>query len=68
MKMLTIETRIDAIEIDGKDVEGLPEEENQLCVKAHWNVNRFVVLEFQGKSVTVSASQLLKAISNATNH
>jgi hypothetical protein len=66
--MLKIETRIDPYEIDGKEVYGLAQDTDQLSVKAHWNINRFVVLEWHGKSFTVSADQLERAIKNATNH
>ena len=66
--MMKIETRIDPCEIDGKDVEGLPQEANQVIVRAHWNRNRWVVIEFRGRSVTFSAAELNRAIQNATNY
>ena len=66
--MLTIETKLDPLEINGEYVTGLPAEKDQFAVKAHWNINRLVVLEWRGQSITVSASQLEKAIANARNH
>ena len=66
--MLTIETRIDPLEIDGEDVPALPQDKDSLRVKAHWNINRLIVLEWRGNKITVAAEQLQKAIQNATNH
>jgi hypothetical protein len=63
-----IETKITAYEINGDEVEGLPEEKGQVVVSSHWNINQMVVLKFQGESVTVAADELMKAIANATNH
>lgn len=41
---------------------------DHLFVRSHWNSNRLVVLDFGSKKVTVSASDLKRAIDNATNH
>lgn len=38
-----------------------------LIVKSHWNRNEFVVLEFEGKCITVARSELSAAMANATN-
>lgn len=53
-----IETKITAYEIDG----------NEVVVSAHWSNNEMVVLKVQGKSVTVAADELVRAVKNATNH
>ena len=66
--MLKIETRIDPVEINGEKIKGLPQENDQVIVSAHWNMNYLVVIQFLGKTVTVSANDLVKAIQNAQNH
>lgn len=66
--MLKIETRIDPVEIQGAEVKGLPDERDQLIVSAHWNWNRVVVLDWHGRTITVSAIELKRAIENACNH
>lgn len=66
--MLKIETRLDPVEINGEEVKALPNETDQVIVSAHWNVNKFVVIDFHGRTVTVVASELERAIQNATNH
>jgi len=63
----SIETKITAYEINGNEVEGLPEKKTEVVISAHWVNNKMVVLKFQGKSVTVAADELMKAISSATN-
>ena len=63
-----IETKITAYEINGNEVEGLPEKKTEVVVSAHWSNNEMVVLKFQGKSVTVAADELVRAVDNATNH
>ena len=66
--MLKIETRIDPVEIMGTAISGLPNEADQVIVSAHWNINRFVVIDFHGRNVTVLADDLERAIKNARNH
>lgn len=66
--MLKIETRIDPIEIMGNEIKGLPKEADQLIVSAHWNINRWVVLDWHGRTITVSCDELERAIRNARNH
>lgn len=63
-----IETRIRTYEIAGKEITGLHKDSDDLIVEAHWNQNRLVLLEFQGKQITVDADDLKRAIQNATNH
>ena len=65
--MTKVETRIDPLEIDGHEYKGLPKDEDQLIVRAHWNRESLAVLEFQGKKITVVISQLQKALVNAGN-
>ncbi len=66
--MLSIETRIDPVEIDGEEVAGLPGSVDQLSVTNHWNSNRFVVLTFRSNKIAVMATDLERAIRNARNH
>ena len=66
--MLKIETRLDPVEINGTEIKGLPQDADQVIISAHWNVNRFVVIDFHGRTVTVLASELKRAIQNAENH
>ena len=66
--MLKIETRLDPVEINGSAVEGLPNEADQVIVSAHHIRNRWVIINFHGKAVTVRARELQGAIANATNH
>ncbi len=66
--MLKIETRIDPVEINGTAISGLPQDADQVIVSAHWNINRFVILDFHGRNITVLADDLQRAIKNATNH
>lgn len=65
--MLKIETRLDPYEIDGKELHGLPEDHNKVIVRNHWNVRGLVVVQFGSWSFTVSADELHRAITNATN-
>ena len=41
--------------------------DDALTVQNHWNSNRLVVLKIGNEEVTVNASDLIKAINNATN-
>ena len=67
MGIRNIETRLRSYESNGKEVEGLPEAKNELSVLSHWNIKRHVVLQFQGKTITVDAADLTRAIDNAAN-
>ena len=66
--MKTIQTKIDPCEINGKERRGLPKDEDQLSIEAHWNFNTFVILKYHGINITVFAEDLRDAIDNATNH
>lgn len=59
------ESKIDIYEIDGSEIRGL--DKPQLKVSNHWNRRELVCIDLDGKSVTVSASILVKAIENAQN-
>ncbi len=66
--MLKIVTSIDPIEIDGQERKALPVEGDVLQIKAHWNRNDLVILDWRGHSLTVVAKDLYRAIDNARNH
>ena len=63
-----IETRLRSYEINGQEVKGLPNDADDLLVVGHWNRREFVIIDFHGRSITVAASDLKRAIDNATNH
>ena len=56
---------IDVYEKDGEETEGLTKP--TIEVVNHWNRKEFVVLNVGGKKYTVLASDLERAINNATN-
>lgn len=56
---------IDIYELDGKAQEMLSKP--KLHVSNHWNLSRMVTLRIDGKDYTVLASELKRAIDNATN-
>lgn len=56
---------IKVYEVDGTETKGLHPPE--LHVSNHWNLSRMVVLWIGGKKYTVLASELKRAIDNATN-
>ena len=62
---MKVKNEIHVYEVDGKDVSS--PSLVSLTVRSHWNRDSLVVFEFEGKSFTVSASSLEKAIKNATN-
>ena len=62
--MIEVTNKLKIYEINGKEVDIF---ENILEVKNHWNINEFVVLNYNGITITVSAKDLREAISNATN-
>lgn len=62
---MTVTNEIQIYETDGKDTPvGV---KPMLKIHSHWNRQNFVVIEIDGKRITVIASQLEKAIQNATN-
>lgn len=61
---MNVKNEINIYEKNGKDVIA---ERAAVTIKSHWSRDEFVVLVVDGTSVTVSASDLRKAIQNATN-
>jgi len=53
-------------EIDGEE-KGLPNDDETLQIKSHWNNNKMVIIKLNDKEVTVAAEDLEKAVVNATN-
>jgi hypothetical protein len=62
--VIKVHNTVNIVEIDGKECGGL---DPTLAVHSHWNRDQLVVLELDGKRVTVSAGDMLAAIANATN-
>lgn len=66
MSRVKVRSDIQVYEIDGTEVTvGLPDQ--IMTVESHWNRNEMVILSFGERKVTISASDLEKAIKNATN-
>jgi hypothetical protein len=64
----TIETRLRSYEVMGEPIKGLHNDADDLIVTAHRIRKDFVVLDWHGRTITVAANDLQKAIQNATNH
>ncbi len=62
--MIKVTNEIVIYEVDGRD-DVL--NDAKLIVESHWNYNERIVLDYGGKKITVIASDLEKAISNAKN-
>jgi len=58
---------IEVYETNGKEEEGLITDRPKVKVSEHWNRKNFVVLEIDGKKITVVADDLKRAIDNAQN-
>jgi len=65
MSKLKSTNEIDVYERDNK--ECLPSKEYKLIIQSHWNRSSMVVLKFEDTILTVSADELLMAITNAKN-
>ncbi len=63
-----IETHLRSYEVNGEAITGLPNDADDLIVSAHRIQTSLVVLNWHGCTITVNASDLEKAIRNATNH
>jgi len=59
---MNTKTKIEVHELDGCD-----EDDAVLIIKNHWHFRRYVVIGANGSYFTVVASDLIKAIENATN-
>lgn len=64
---MRVSNAIQAYEVNGDEVKGLPEPEDAVTVHSHWLRENLVVLRIGGESRTVKASELQSAIQNATN-
>ena len=63
-----IETHVRSYEVQGTAINGLHNDADDLVVSAHRIQNDFVILDWHGRTITVVARDLEKAIRNATNH
>lgn len=62
---MKVENEINIYEVDGTEIA--IGKSQQMKVKSHWVRNNFVILEIDGKSYTVTAADLERAIRNAGN-
>ena len=58
---------IGVYETSGTEEQGLRCDRPKVKVREHWNRKEFVVIEIDGKEVTVLAAELQRAIDNAQN-
>lgn len=58
---------IEVYETNGTEEKGLRSDRPKLKVSEHWNRREFVVVEIDGKKVTVLADELKRAVDNAQN-
>jgi hypothetical protein len=58
---------IEVYETNGTEEKGLRSDRPKVKVSEHWNRKEFVVIEIDGKKVTVLASELHRAIDNSQN-
>lgn len=63
--MIKVQNTVTVYEVDGKEIGGI--NGPTLSVKSHWLRPSLVVLEVDGKALTVVADDLRAAIANATN-
>jgi hypothetical protein len=62
---MTVTNEVPVVEVNGKDVPF--QEPKVLVIRNHWNIDRAVVIEWEGTSITVWRNQLEAAMQNATN-
>ena len=58
---------IEVYETNGTEEKALGSDRPKIKVSEHWNKRSFVVLEIDGKKITVVADDLKRAIDNAQN-
>lgn len=61
--MIKVSSQVTIYEMNGKETTI---ERPRLVVKSHWNNEDFVILIFEDKEITVTAKDLVAAITNAT--
>jgi len=60
--MIKVTSEVQCYEVNGQECTG-----PRVRVDSHWNRDAMVVLDIDGKRYTVSASDLIAALHNATN-
>jgi hypothetical protein len=65
--MIYVLNEVEPYEVNGTEINGLKSTKNLLRVESHWNRRDFIVLRYEDKNITVLASDLSHAISNASN-
>jgi hypothetical protein len=63
---MKVKNELQVYEQDGKEIKGI--EYPIVKIESHWNYKDRVVVEIDGKKVTLIADDLRRAIDNATNH
>jgi len=58
---------IEVFEIDEIELFGLKNEKPKIKITEHWNNRRFVNIGIDGKSFTILADELKRAVDNAQN-
>ena len=65
--MIKVQSEVEPCEVNGTELNGLKSSKQLLFVESHWNYRQLVILRYGEVSITVVASDLLKAINNAGN-
>ncbi len=63
--VIKVSNAVTVYEVDGTERNDVPPP--TITVESHWNRNTLVVLQANGKRLTVSADDIMAAIRNATN-
>lgn len=59
--------KVTILEKDGEDMPQVGSDREFITVCEHWNRRLLIVIEVDGKKLTIEANALLKAIQNAQN-
>lgn len=68
MSNLKVKVEVHICEIDGKDVPigSISDEPEHVTIRSHWVQSNYVIIEYKGKSITVAADDITKAIQNCS--
>ena len=67
MNTIDVSSIVQVYEVDGAEIKGLKSDKPNIIIRNHWNRRELVELEVGGQRLTVSASDLERAIANAQN-
>ena len=65
--MISVHSKVTVLEVQNKAIDLIGIGGKDLLVESHWNDNKLVVLTLDDVTLTVCATDLQQAISNATN-